>query len=348
MAIKVGRWDCGQCGYIGNLGPHTRCEKCGAPRPENVEFYVSEDSKIVDNADKIREAKSGADWVCSFCSGHNKATETICQSCGNDRDANDGDESLKEKDHLYNQKQKTEKKSFKLGKGLKRVLIGLISFIVLFAILAQFTSEINVTVTGFMWERSIEIEENRKVIEENWEIPKGGEEISSFRDIHHYDQLEDGTETRTRTVQKQLGTEKVKIGEKDLGNGYFEDIYEERAVYEDVEETYEATKYKKIPVYKTKYKYSVFRWKQAGKLNTEDNKKPAYWPEDDRLADESKFRIKKRNEKYFILIVGEGKENFTEEVKFELWDKTKLDDVIIAEKSSIFGTFLGLKPSMRD
>ncbi|RLD65923.1 MAG: hypothetical protein DRI95_07630 [Bacteroidetes bacterium] len=348
MAIKVGRWDCTQCGFKGNLGPKKRCEKCGAPRPENVTFYLSEDSKIVDNADKLKEAKSGADWVCSFCSGHNKATEIICQSCGNNRDATDGDESLKEKLHLYNQKPKTEKTSFKLGKGLKRVLIGLISFIVLFAILAQFTSEINVTVTGFKWERSIEIEENRKVIEENWNIPKGGEGISSFRDIHHYDQLEDGTETRTRTVQKQVGTEKVKIGVKDLGNGYFEDIYEERPVYEDVEETYEATKYKRIPVYKTKYKYAVFRWKEAGKLNAEDNKKPAYWPVDDRLDDENKFRIKKRNEKYFMIIIDEDKENFTEEVKFELWDKTKLDDVIIAEKSSIFGTFLGLKPSMRD
>lgn len=343
MAIKAGRWDCEQCGYIGNSGPNKRCEKCGAPRPENVAFYLSEDSKIVDNADKVSEAKSGADWVCSFCSGHNKATETICQSCGNDRDATDGDESLKEKVHLYNQKPKSKKTSFKLGKGLKRALVGLISFVVLFAILAQFTSDINVTVTGFKWERSVAIEEYRKVFEEDWQVPKDGEKIDSYSAIHHYNQIEDGTEIRTRTVQKQVGTEKVKIGEKDLGNGYFEDIYEERSVYEEVEETYEATKYKKIPVYKTKYKYAVFRWKEVGILNTSDNKKPAYWPEDDRLTDESKFRIKKRNDKYFILIVDEDKEYFTEEVKFELWDKTKLDDVLIAEKSSIFGTFLGLK-----
>lgn len=342
MAIKVGRWDCKQCSYIGNLGPQTRCEKCGAPRPEDVAFYLSEDSKIVDNSDKVREAKSGADWVCSFCNGHNKVTETICQSCGNDRDATDGDKSLKEKLSLYNQKPNKQKAPFKLSKGIKRVLLGIIAIVVLFAILAQFTSEINVTVTGFKWERSIEIEEYREVIEEDWQVPEDGEKIDTYRAIHHYNQIEDGIEIRTRTVQKQVGTEKVKIGEKDLGNGYFEDIYEERPVYEDVEETFEATKYKKIPVYKTKYKYAISRWKEAGKLNTSDNKKPAYWSEDSRLADESKFRVKKRNEKYFLLLDDIDK-SYTEEIRFELWDKTKLDDVLIAEKSSIFGTFLGLK-----
>jgi len=342
MAIKVGRWDCNQCGHKGNLGPKKRCEKCGAPRPENVEFYLTDDSKFVKDTDKISEAKNGADWVCSFCSGHNKATDHICQSCGNDRNETDGDESLKEKIHLYNKKPKKKKSSFKLGKGFKRVLLGLIAFVILFFILAQFTSDVNVTVTGFKWERSIEIEENRKVTEEAWQIPKDGEKISSFKAVHHYNQLEDGTETKTRTVQRQVGTEKVKIGEKDLGNGYFEDIYEEKPVYEDVEETYEATKYKQIPVYKTKYKYAVFRWKEAGTLNTSDNKKPAYWPENDRLADESKFRIKKLKEKYFMLVKNDN-ETYTEEVKFELWDKTKKDEVLIAEKSSIFGTFYGLK-----
>ena len=90
-------------------------------------------------------------------------------------------------------------------------------------------------------------------------------------------------------MQKQVGTENVKIGEKDLGNGYFEDIYEEHPVYEDIEETYQTTKYKKIPIYKTKYKYAVFKWKNAETLNTYGLNKPALWPEDVRLEDESKF-----------------------------------------------------------
>ena len=218
----------------------------------------------------------------------------------------------------------------------------MVSFFILFAILAQFSSDIEVTATGFKWERSIEIEENTKIIKDGWEIPKDGKEIESYKAIHHHKQLEDGTETRTRTIQKQVGTEKVKIGEKDLGNGYFEDIYEEKPVYEDIEETYTATKYKKIPVYKTKYKYSVFEWKDAGTLNAKDNKKPAYWPGKDKLADKNKFRVKNKEAKYFLIVKGDD-ETYTEEIKFELWEEIKMGDVLIAEKSSIFGTFYGLK-----
>jgi len=344
MAIKIGRWDCTQCGHLGNPGPLTRCEKCGASRPENVVFYLADNAETVNNSNKIKETKSGADWICSFCSTHNKVSQTVCQSCGNDRDATDGDESLKEKVHLFNQKPKPEKKPFRLGKGFKRILIAIASFFVLFFFLALFTSDIDVTVNGFKWERSIEIEEYKKVIEEDWRLPEGAEKINSYQAVHHNNQIADGTETKTRTVQKQVGTEQVKIGEKDLGNGYFEDIYEDRAVYEDVEESYEVTKYKQIPVYKTKYKYSVFRWKDVGTIEASDTKKPAYWPEDVRLDDTSKFRVKKRNEKYFLLLDYDGKIN-TVALDFKLWESTNIGDILKAEKSTVFGTFIGLKKS---
>jgi len=342
MAIKVGRWDCKQCGNKGNLGPKTRCEKCGAPRPENVEFYLTDDAQIVNKSSQINEAKSGADWVCSFCSGHNKALINICQSCGNYRDITDGDESLKEKIHYFNKKVKPKNKGFKLGKGLKRFLIGFFSFVVLFIILAQFTSDVELTVDGFKWDRTYEIEEYKRVIEEDWKLPSDAEKIDSYRAIHHHDQIPDGTETKTRTVQKHVGNEQVKVGQKDLGNGYFEDVYEERPVYEDVEETYEATKYKQVPVYKTKYKYAVFRWKKAGTLKATDTEKPAYWPQDERLNDKQKFRIKKQSEDYYLNLDFEN-ENITEKVDFDTWEKTQLNDILMGEKSSVFGTFYGLK-----
>ena len=342
MAIKVGRWDCKQCGNKGNLGPKTRCEKCGAPRPENVQFYLTDDAQIVNQSAQINEAKGGADWVCSFCSAHNKAWITNCQSCGNDRNISDGDESLKEKTHYFNQKPPKQNSGFKLGKGLKRFLIAFFSFMVLFIILAQFTSDIELKVTGFKWNRTYEIEEYKRVIEEDWELPANAEKLDAFRAIHHHDQVPDGTETKTRTVQKQVGTEQVKVGQKDLGNGYFEDVYEEKPIYEDVEETYTETKYRQVPVYKTKYKYAVFRWKEAGVLKASDTKKPAYWPQDERLNDKQKCRIKKQSENYYLIFDFDDK-NITEKVNFELWDQTQINGVLIGEKSSIFGTFYGLK-----
>jgi hypothetical protein len=342
MAIRIGKWDCKQCGYVGNLGPSTRCEKCGAPRPENVKFYLTEDAQVVENTSQINEAKSGADWVCSFCGGHNKVHHANCQSCGNDREISDGDKSLQQKIHYFNQQKKQKSKGFKLGKGLKRFLIAFFSFVLLFIILAQFTSDVEVIVTGFKWDRTYELEEYKRVIEEGWELPNDAEKLDSYRAIHHYDQIPDGTETKTRTVQKQVGTEQVKVGQKDLGNGYFEDVYEERPVYQDVEETYQETKYRQEPVYKTKYKYAVFRWKDAGLLKASDSKKPAYWPQDERLNDRQKFRIKKQTENYYLNISYED-EKITEKVNFKTWDKTNTNDVLLGEKSTVFGTFYGLK-----
>lgn len=339
MSIRVGKWDCEQCGFKGNMGPLTRCSKCGAPRPEDVDFYLTNESNIINDITQIKAAKSGADWVCSFCTAHNKATQIICQSCGNDRDITDGDESLKEKIHLYNKK---EKRKPKKRKGLKRLLIGLLSFALLFVILAQFTSEIELEVTGFEWKRTYDIEEYKRVIEEDWQLPAGAEKLSSQRAVHHYDQVPDGTETKTRTVQKKVGTEKVKVGEKDLGNGFFEDIYEERPVYEDYEETYEATKYREVPVYKTKYKYAVFKWVDAGKIEAYETKKPAYWPQDNRLNNEDKFRVKKQHESYF-LILKNVEETITHKVDFDKWQNTEYGSILIGEKSSVFGTFYGLK-----
>ncbi|MDF1548765.1 MAG: zinc finger protein [Bacteroidales bacterium] len=342
MAIKVGRWDCTQCGFTGNLGPNTRCEKCGAPRPENVKFYLPEYAEIVHDTQNLNEAKSGANWVCSYCSAHNKATQNTCQSCGNDRDLLDGDKNLQEKIHLFNQNTTAKKNTFKFGKGLKIALIGLFSFIVLFVILTQIKSDVEVSVTSCSWERSISIEEYKRVIEEDWKLPSGAEKINSYNAIHHYDQVADGTETRTRTVQKQVGTEQVKVGEKDLGNGYFEDIYEERPVYEDVEETYEATKYKQVPVYQTKYKYAVFRWMEADKITSSGTKKPACWPEDERLTNKNKYRIKQRDEKYYLHMDFEG-ENVPEKVSYELWKNTNVGDILVGEKSRVLGTYFGLK-----
>jgi len=342
MAIKVGRWDCTQCGHLGNLGPNTRCEKCGAPRPKDVKFYLPQDAEIVVDIQKQKEAKSGADWVCSFCNAQNKSTHLICQSCGNDRDATDGDKSLEEKTYLYQQNQTDTKSSSKLWKYLKRAVIGLFAFFIVFAILTQIKTDVKVTVTACKWERTIEIEEYKKVVEEDWQLPEGSEKIDSFRAIHHYNKVADGTETQTRTVQKQTGTEKVKVGEKDLGNGYFEDIYEERPVYEDVEETYETTKYKQVPVYQTKYKYSIYKWIEIGKRINQGDEKPAYWPDDERLKDENKFRIKQRSGEYSVVVNFEGKE-IPEKVNYDYWNKTKIGDVLDGEKSTIFGTYYGIK-----
>jgi hypothetical protein len=121
--------------------------------------------------------------------------------------------------------------------------------------------ETTVTVIGHEWAREIRTEKFIPVIEEDWSVPGGAKVVQSFRDIHHYDQVLVGYETRYREVEKPVGTKRVKVGVRDLGNGYFEDIYETQTVYKTVRESYQEPVYKSVPVYATKYRYEIYRWK---------------------------------------------------------------------------------------
>ena len=87
--IKKGYWDCKQCGRVGNDGPTTNCAGCGAPRPKDVKFYLSDNPPIVTDPKEIEAALVGPDWICDHCNGHNKFRDTSCHSCGNPKDDSD-------------------------------------------------------------------------------------------------------------------------------------------------------------------------------------------------------------------------------------------------------------------
>ena len=120
--------------------------------------------------------------------------------------------------------------------------------------------------------------------------------------MYRTERVQAGSETRTRTHTERVrtGSERVKTGVRDLGNGYFEDVYEDQPVYEDVErtETYQEPVYRESPVYRKKIRYEVTEWtmlreeKAAG-----DDRSPA-WPEAQLQAGE---REGSRRESYEVL-----------------------------------------------
>lgn len=353
MAIRVGRWDCPICKTKGNLGPDKQCANCGSARPVNVKFYMSDDAEIVKNIAKLKEARAGADWVCSYCNSHNKVSVNNCHTCGNDRQIDDGDESLKQSIHYTDgRKQSSENKKVenkeprkkekrKVAKPNRPGVLITLAIIFLLIASAILKSDIEVTATAFEWHRTISLEKYEKVIEDDWKIPTGGSKIESYEDVHHYDNIADGTETKTRTVDKKVGTESVKVGEKNLGNGYFEDVYEEQPIYESYEETYEETVYKKVAVYKIKYKYSIFKWVDAGELKTKGNNHEPYWSKDT-LFQTPEYREKERESKYIIHLKEETGEPHKEEVSYEYWKTISIGDKLEAQELTVYGLFMGL------
>ena len=357
MTIRVGKWDCPVCGQEGILGPEKACTSCGSPRPANVKFYLTDNSEIVKDEEKIKEAKSGADWVCSYCGAHNKHFSTHCHACGNDKEVDDGDKHLEQSINYtdgrknitsnknINKKTKAQNKinqypNIKQSKTskFKKIFLGiLISIFSLLGISLIPVSEV-VDVTGFSWKREIALETYKQVVEEDWSIPSGGTKIREFEAVHHYKKVPDGYETKTRTVQKQIGTEKVKVGEKNLGNGYFEDVYEERPVYEETEETYEEQKFREEPVYETKYEYSIYRWVETKPYITHEQNKKPYWQEENKISTNT-LRETSRKELYFIHYNSENKNNKKIKVSKDLWENCENGDKLKHTKSFMFNWY---------
>ena len=86
MAIREGAWDCPHCGRKRNRGPDKFCGGCGAPRGEEVRFYLPDDAREVTDAAELARAQAGPDWICPYCEGDNPAGNAFCSGCGAPRD----------------------------------------------------------------------------------------------------------------------------------------------------------------------------------------------------------------------------------------------------------------------
>lgn len=299
MAIREGAWDCPHCGRRKNRGPEKHCGGCGAPRGEDVRFYLPPDSPEVTAAETLERARAGPDWTCSFCEADNPSVDAFCTSCGAARDGaaqarpvvehrREGLIPSPASPALSPVPGEREPPSAPIGSKLKRGCqigcLGLAALVLVAWFLGR-PQETMLTVTGHRWERTVAVEERRTVTEEGWEgeLPAGARSLSSRREIHHHDRVRIGTDTRTRTVTEraQTGTERIKVGERDLGNGYFEDIYEDRPVYEEREreETYEEPVFREDPVFRLRHEYEVDRWVPAREARAGARNLAPRWPD---------------------------------------------------------------------
>lgn len=369
--VYVGRWDCEQCGHKMIKGPETKCPNCGASRPKKVQFYLPTEQDVVRNEEELKQARGGADWKCSFCETDNKAWDKSCQSCGNNRQISDGDKSLETKEYdtgdvpihgkktlrqqqneAFRAAQNTNREGIvgdvyihpglkKLGSVFKKLLIVAAVLIGIFAVLVLIDylreTEISVTVDRLEWNRSIALEEYREVTEEGWEIPDGGRELSNFRAIHHHDRVSKGFETKTRTVREKVGTESYTCGKRDMGNGYFEDKTCTRAVYESRQETYKEEVFKKVPVYRTKYKYAVFRWGEAPPIQTSDSNKKPEWGDVSQLVDNKNLREAGRTEVYIVKVIDDKGEKHEHTIDRSRWDQLTVGQSIKALRGGLGG-----------
>jgi len=295
MAIREGAWDCSACGRAGIRGSKKFCGGCGHPRGEDVTFYLPEDAPEITDEEELRRAAQGPDWNCSYCGSDNSSEDTYCSGCGASAEGAERRETRMIRDDAEKPETKAEtqasvtppKKKLKFSKGCMlgcagAVVVGIILLIIVYFISRPSDAELRVD--GFQWDRTIQVETLKTLTETGWEgeIPHAARIMSKKRDVHHYDKIQIGTEKKTRTVtdRKKVGTKKVKVGVKDLGNGYFEDVYEDRPVYEDVKrtETIHEPIYRKDPVYRNRITYQVDRWTKTPDQKAGAKNRQPSWP----------------------------------------------------------------------
>lgn len=360
MAIRVGRWDCSTCGTTGVLGPETRCPNCGAPRPPDVRFYLPEDAEVVQDAARTAQALAGADWICGHCRAQNRAAQSVCTGCGNPRDESSRDAALQVREFSPHELPRTaagvaparplhpDLVPPQKGRHARQLLIALLGLAAAIFLAGRIPKSFPVQVSAFRWERSIQMEHYEWVTHEDWQTPAGARNVSAFQAIHHYDQIFRGYETRYRTVQVAVGTETYVCGSQDMGNGYFQDRYCTRTVYESREEPYQEAVYESVPVYATKYRYEVMEWvaKPAYLLQAAGEDQRAKWPTH-APPDPNNWREQKRTAAYFVQLQDKRGRSYTEQVGPQYWQTLRTGQELKGRKSWLFGGWWGIQDSTK-
>lgn len=309
MAIRMGYWDCPGCGRKRIDGPERGCPECGRPRDPQVQFYTDDEAPSVEDPALIARAHTGADWTCPYCGADNPRGSTSCEGCGATQE---GAKSRQERIMIAGEpkapaaqasagpKVQVPDSAAPLAGPVasprssgKRLLacVALVLALILAAAYALFirTKPLTVTVTKATWVKSLKIERLETQLREAWrdEVPSGAREVRRSN--------------AQRTKHVQVGTERVKVGKKDLGNGFFEDVYADRPKYED--RTFQDTR----------VSYEIDRWVDAGTLKNEatDGTEPEY----PSFVPSSKQRVARRDSEIVLALEGDNGKSYAYTLK---------------------------------
>ncbi len=296
MAIREGKWRCPYCSSV-NRGADLACPGCGAQRDEDVRFFLEDDAPEVTDEQLLARAQAGADWLCAFCSTSNTPEARSCVQCG----AEKGSSPSREVREIRDSRPLARPVAAPAGKGGRGCLVALVALLLLglgfcgvASWLALRKTADTVRVTGLAWERSVQVQALRTVRESAWRdaVPRGARVVSRSRE-------------QRSTERVQTGTQRVKVGVRDKGNGFFEDVYEDRPVYRE------------RPVYDEKVTYDAERWVDARNEEARGGDRRPRWP-DVRLGRNE--RESGRQERYLARLQG-ARRSYEMELPQSRWEQ---------------------------
>lgn len=296
-----GYWDCPYCGNKAIRGGIQACPACGKTRAADTKFYMLDTTPVADES----KVGTGPDWFCPYCDSYNPDSVKVCRNCGHEREQ--GDETY------FDLRAKQEKKAAEAAAEkqapapkasfFRRHLLLILAALVVLGIVGSrmFTNrDRSVRITDAHWERTIAVQERQLVQESDWTLPSDAvEQLDARQEIHHYDSVldhyEQVSEQRSREV---LDGYDISYTYEDMGNGYFNQVEHQTPRYrtEYYTEIVDRPVYIDVPVYATKYTYTVYRWQNV-RAETAQGQTDPQWPQTNCGADE---REGERSERYTV------------------------------------------------
>ena len=285
-------------------------------------------------------------WTCDYCGYQNYYSYLTCQGCGASRagskadyfgnDFNNNNSTSNNSSETVQQSTEPKSESSKFS-SLKQhaghlIHRGIILSIIVCLVWLFIPITRTATITGFEWERVIDVETFTECHESGWSVPNGALVTKQKSEIHHYDKVLDHYETKTKQVaHKEFDGYTTTY--KDLGNGQSKVVQtpKYKTVYKT--ETYKEPVYRQEPVYRTKYYYNIGRWKETSTLCTAGIDQQPYWHETDlpTYVDSPKYNDQKlgdRHETYSARIKDDKGKNQLVNYNYDAWKKLEVGSEI--------------------
>ena len=287
-------WECPFCNTQ-NPGPIKSCTSCGAPQPEDVEFLQVDEEKfnfIKDEA-LIRMAKAGPDIHCPYCGTRNPGTAKLCSKCGGElslggkaratgtRIRTISEASAKEQPPVSTPVPPIPQTSPPVSaprKKLSPILIVIPILVIIACLIGAYflffkSEDMDATVTGVEWERSIVVEAYRESTTSDW-----------------WDQIPDDAEILGCSEEYRYSSDEWEPNSTEVcGEAYVEDTG--TGVGEVVQDcTYE--------VYDQYCEYTVMTWQQVRTETESGTDLSPFWPAVNLASDE---RTSTETETYRII-----------------------------------------------
>ncbi len=334
-----------------------KCSGCGDTRDDEVSFYLPEGEPEVTDEQLIARAQTGPEKLCEFCDSSNPADAEECQNCKAPLTARSREESFEPaaktevppvpqpevESFVSSQSEPPSRPSKFKACGC----LSIIALIIFGFIAGRFIQrEQTLTVIGASWERSFDAERFVTVSKTGWqgELPSGARITSSRRAVRGHRQVQIGTENviENEQYQEQIGTEKVKIGTKDLGNGFFEDVYEDRPVYETRTRQKSVAKpvFREEAIYGTEVSYNIDEWQVSRRAEARSTDLVVQWP---KLLNGEREKANTRAEKYNVKLRSSKGKVYPKDVSDVMFQLYRLGSQHTAKIDS-FGTIRTIRP----